>query len=483
MSTRELDRTLFSGIAWTASLRWLGQIVSWSATLYAARVLTPGDYGLAALAMIPIGFARLIENFGLEAVVLQDRSLSSDQIARLAGVGVLLAVFLMGAFVLAAPLFAAYFHEDVLHAMTIVLSVTFLIDALQIVPRALLQRDLEFQKLAIVSFVQTVVGALTLVLLAKAAFGAWSLIFNTLISALVVLVIMLRLRPYALAMPRRIGTLLRPLASGWRVFVAHTSWYGYSNADSTIVGRVLGKEAAGIYSMAFTVASLPTQEIAAVLGRVVPGFFTRSQDDRDRLRGYFLLLTEGMSYLTLPIATGLAITARPLVEVLFGPQWLAAAMPLQILCAYVAFNTMQMLAPHVIMWTGHFKAVMWLNLFALAVLPAAFVVGVRWGLEGVAWALVVAYPFVMLPGLVLSHRLLEIRWLQYFGAMRPAAIGCFVMLLAENLVLPSIRDADGVTRLAVQVAIGAATYVGVVALMYRKRVASILTLMRGSSLA
>src|SRR5262249_40559498 len=133
MSTRELDRTLFSGIAWTASLRWLGQVVSWSATLYAARILSPSDYGLAALAMIPIGLARLAENFGLESVVLQDRSLASDQVARLAGVGVLLALVLMTAFILGAPLVSAYFHEDVLRAITIVLSVTFLTDALQIV--------------------------------------------------------------------------------------------------------------------------------------------------------------------------------------------------------------------------------------------------------------------------------------------------------------------------------------------------------------
>src|SRR5262245_39910851 len=110
MNTRELDRTLFSGIAWTASLRWFGQLVSWSATLYAVRILSPGDYGLAALAMIPIGFARLIENFGLESVVLQDRSLRSDDVSRLASVGVMLAVVLMAFFVIASPLVSTYFH-------------------------------------------------------------------------------------------------------------------------------------------------------------------------------------------------------------------------------------------------------------------------------------------------------------------------------------------------------------------------------------
>ncbi|HEY1126146.1 MAG TPA: hypothetical protein VGF83_00135, partial [Actinomycetota bacterium] len=55
---RRLDRSLVSGIAWTVAFRWIAQVISWAATLYVARILVPGDYGLVAMATVPIGFAR-----------------------------------------------------------------------------------------------------------------------------------------------------------------------------------------------------------------------------------------------------------------------------------------------------------------------------------------------------------------------------------------------------------------------------------------
>ncbi len=483
MNTRDLDRTLFAGIAWTAALRWLGQVVSWSATLYAVRVLTPSDYGLVAMATIPIGLARMVENFGLESVVLQDASLAKEQVARLAGFGVALALILMGVFALVSPLIASFFHEPSLRPIVIVLSLTFLIDALQIVPRALLQKDLAFQKLAVVNLIQVCAASTALVISATSGLGAWSLVANNLVGALVALALMLRIRPYALALPRQVTTLVRPLVAAWRVLVAHTSWYGYSNADSTIVGRLLGKDEAGIYSMALVLANLPTQEIASIVGRVVPGVFTRSQNDQFQLRRYYLLLTEGLSYLTLPIAMGLALTADSVVAVLFGPQWLEVSAPLRILCAYVAFHAMQMLAPHVIMWTGHFRAVMWINLFALAIMPPAFFVGVQWGLQGVAWAYVIAYPIAMLPGLIISNRLLQISWLQFFSGMVPAAIGCTAMAsivwIADRTVL---QEWQSEPRLAANVLLGAATYIAVLAIAFRQRVGRIVTVVRGGEL-
>ncbi len=484
MNTRELDRTLFTGIAWTAGLRWIGQLVSWCATLYAVRILTPGDYGLVAMATIPIGLARLVENFGLESVVLQDRTLANEQVARLAGLGVILSLGLMSIFALASPMLAGFFHEPGLRPMIMVLSFTFLIDALQIIPRALLQRDLQFQKLATVNFVQVCASATVLVIAASAGFGPWSLIANTLVGALVTLVLILRLRPYALAIPRKVASLLRPLTAGWRVLVAHSAWYGYGNADSAIVGRILGKDDAGIFSIALVLANVPTQELASVMSRVVPGVFTRSQADQNLLRRYFLLLTEGLSYLALPIAAGIALTADAIIPVLFGEQWLAAADPLRILCAYVAFHVMQMLAPHVIMWTGHFRAIMWINLFAFAVMPPAFLVGIRWGLEGVAWAWVIAYPIAMLPALILNHRLIGIGWLQFISPIRPAAISSAAMIaivaLADHLL--QMDKWPNEVQLLVQATLGAATYAAILAFAFRHRVLRIVAVIRGSAL-
>ena len=74
-STVELDRSLVNGMAWTAVLRWTAQIVSWIGTAIAARLLSPGDYGLVGMAMLAIGLVRMVEDFGMDAVLVQDRTI------------------------------------------------------------------------------------------------------------------------------------------------------------------------------------------------------------------------------------------------------------------------------------------------------------------------------------------------------------------------------------------------------------------------
>ena len=93
-----LDRSLVSGMAWTAVLRWSAQIVSWVATFYAAHLLAPGDYGLVAMATLAIGLARMVEDFGLDAILVQDRAITGNSQARLAGLLLMLGLALTAFF-------------------------------------------------------------------------------------------------------------------------------------------------------------------------------------------------------------------------------------------------------------------------------------------------------------------------------------------------------------------------------------------------
>src|SRR6185436_5466816 len=104
MSSPSLDRSLVTGIGWTAFFRWAAQIVSWGGTLYAARILVPADYGVIAMAMVPIGLVRMIEDFGFDAVILQNRELSQEQVARLGGLALLFGVVLAFLIAAASPL-------------------------------------------------------------------------------------------------------------------------------------------------------------------------------------------------------------------------------------------------------------------------------------------------------------------------------------------------------------------------------------------
>ena len=470
-ATRGLDRSLFQGIAWTAVWRWIAQAVSWLGTLYVARILTPGDYGLVAMAAIPIGFARLIEDLGLDAIILQDRSLNDDQLRRLAGAALLLGAGLTLLFLGFSIPISLYFREPQVAGVVCALSLTFILDSLQILPRALLQRDLQFRTLAWINSLQVSSGTAVMVMAAWAGMNYWSLVVNTILSYALVTVVLYLHRPFTPAWPTDLHRLTRSLTSGWNILVSRMAYYGYSSADSTIIGRLLGKDALGIFGFASTFAALPVREVTSLVSGVVPGVFTAVQNDRPALRRYFLLLTEAISILTLPAAFGLAITADDFVLLALGERWTGVIEPLRLMSIYMAVYSCQSLLGHVLMWTGHFSINMWLTLFALLVLPGCFYAGAQYNLTGVAIAWVIGFPLAILPGIVAVKRILGISWSQYSVPFRPAITGCICMLAAVflvRLVLPA--DWHHGPRLGMQALTGVLAYIGVMWWLFEGRV-------------
>jgi O-antigen/teichoic acid export membrane protein len=324
---------------------------------------------------------------------------------------------------LAQPI-AAFFREPEVAVVVGVLGTLTLIEALQVIPRAALQRALEYRRLAWAQFIQVVATQSVLVAGAYLGWRYWALVSSTLAGAGVVTALLIAWHPYAVRWPRDMVKLAVPLLQGWRILVSRVAWYAYSSGDQTVVGRLLGKDALGGVLVRDDVLDhhLAGNLCGGDQGR--PGVFSSVQDRRDELRRYFLILTELLAYLTLPVSFGIAVTADLLVRIVLGPQWDAVVVPLQVLCLYAAFYSCQILNAHVLLWTGQFRANMWLNVLAAVLLPIAFYIGAQGGLPGVAWSWVVAFPLVNVPAFVIGFRTIRIGLGAWVNAIWPALGAC-----------------------------------------------------------
>src|SRR6185503_6969216 len=189
----------------TAVMRWSAQVVSWAATIFVARLLLPADYGLVSMALIPIGLVRMIEDFGLDAILVQDRTIVGERQAQLAGfvlgIGVTLSAISLA---LAHPI-AVFFKEPQVTQLISVLSVLFITDSLQVVSRAILQRRLQFSRLAVTWFVQVLVTQSVLVAAAVAGLGMWALILSNVVAAVAITLLLLVWAPETMNWPPRMN--------------------------------------------------------------------------------------------------------------------------------------------------------------------------------------------------------------------------------------------------------------------------------------
>jgi len=158
------------------------------------------------------------------------------------------------------------------------------------------------------------------------------------------------------------------------------------------------------------------------------------------LRRYLLRPIEAIALVIFPTMLGLSLVARDAVITLLGVKWEASIPALQLLALYATVRSIMPLFPQVLMAVGEAGFVVWNGILSMIVLPAAFFIGSRWGIEGIAAAWVVAYPVNAFPLYWKVQRKIGLTHIEFFRALLPAITGTFFMVL---VVLASKSLLDG----------------------------------------
>lgn len=451
-------------------MKWSAQVVAWASTLIVARLLTPTDYGIVGMATVYLGLANLISEFGVGTTVITLRDLTEDEIAQLNGFAVLLGIagFLISC-AAAVPL-GIFFKSPKLPWVVIVMSMTFLISALQSVPMALLQKELQFKLVSMIDGARAFTVAIVAVIFAVAGMRYWTLVIAGIASAIIGTGLALAKRRHRIAMPRP-RTLRHVLTFSGHVITGRVSWYTYSNSDFVVSGRILGEQALGAYTVAWNLATVPVEKITGILNSVTPALYSAVQKDKAALRRYMLTLVEGVGLITLPLAVGMGLVSREFVLVFLGEKWEAAIVPLMFLAFYASVRSLIPIVWAILNVVGDSAYNMWSSICMAIVLPCAFIAGSHWGNAGIAAAWMIGFPIVAVPVSNRVFKKIELRWSEFFRVLMPSIAGCCLM----SVTILSIKHAVLVRfslalQLAVLVLAGAVSYCIVAgALSYPRR--------------
>jgi teichuronic acid exporter len=469
-----LDRSIRSGLAWTGVGKVFVQGLSWASTILVVRLLTPSDYGIVGMATVFLGILQPLCDFGIAAAVVQNRALTTKQMARLHGFAVLLGLGSVVVTAAASGPIAKFFHDDALITLVPVIGLGFFLGAFRIVPGALLVRDMRFRTLAMTESIEALTVLMVTLAFALLGHGYWSLALGTLAGRAIGSVLLLVVRPLPIAFPLDIGRIAGSLRFGAWVAVSSLAWYAYTAADRVVIGRMTGEAALGAYAVAMTLASLPVEKISQLYQRVAEAAIASVQDDRAAVARYLLRITEGVSALAFPVSVGLALVADLFVSVVLGPVWTAAIVPMRLLALASAIRALDPLLAQVLIVTGHARDNARSMAIAAVVLPAAFLVvaAAGGGLSGVAAVWLIGHPLiVMTRQLWCVLRVADASFADYLRSLWVATSGTAVMAAAVVLtrIALSQHNVAPVIALAVSAATGMVAYAAALLVLHPKR--------------
>jgi O-antigen/teichoic acid export membrane protein len=423
----DLKQRTVTGVLWSGGASVTQQILNFAVTVVLARLLVPADFGLVATIAIFTGFISLFVDFGISAALIQRPSLTERHRSSAFWMNLVGGILLGGLVAALAPLLARFFNEPRLVALTLVLSVNFVVGSLGIVQSALLQRTMAFRRLGTIAVNSTAIGGAAAIASAVAGVGVWSLIMQLIASTGSRTVLLWATSEWR---PTRVvdRTAMRELwrySRGLAGFNAVNYWA--RNADNFLIGKFVGPAGLGIYNRAYNLMLLPIQQISAVTSRVMFPALSRIHDDPARVRGAYLKAIGIIGLISFPFMLGLFVVAKPFILTLYGPKWAAAAPVLQILCIAGLMQPVYTTVGWIYQSQARTDLMMRWGLVASAVIVAGFALGIHWGVEGVAIGYAIAMWSLLYFGFLLMGRLIDMRVRQVFSAVRGALLCAIAM--------------------------------------------------------
>ena len=428
-----------AGLAWTAVLRWTAQLLSWASTLFLVRLLSREDYGIAGLAGTVALWISVLADFGLGGAVVVGDELTLAIQRKLHGLAITIGVVAGIALAALGPAAAMFFRNDAVSSVAVVLAFVMVADFARVVPGALASRELKYPQIATCDLVRSLVQTISVLSLAIAGFGFWSLALGQLAGSTVNTIMLWRVRPVRPDFDPR-GVPGSVFGRARLILMGSLAWQTYRNLDLWLIGRMMGAGVAGSLSAARTLAYVPIEKLVTVVTSVAPGHLMAARDDLARFRLLFGNLTEATFLAVAVPLSCLILTADLAVPVVLGDQWMDAIPATRWLCVSVMIWTAAMIPTQVCQMTNRLRQTSLANVAAVPVAAVAYFAGIKVaGLTGAAAASVLVVLVVALPTIQGALAVTHTSWWHFFGFLRSAALASVAMisvLLPLRLMLP-----------------------------------------------
>ncbi len=468
-----MDHTSFrakviSAFIWISTGTFFIQIISWVSTIFVIRLLTPSDYGLMAMVVPILSFIQMLSSWGFGSAIIQDPELNDNKISQIFGFVIL--VF-GGAFILinmTAPFISSFFNEAEVVPLLRLLSINFLLMSLYIIPDSLMFREMNFRTKTKIDIWSRLGAAIVAPACAMNSLGYWSLAIAE------ICIHIIRLFYFNLSYHKRYKPSFRftdckdlikfgIIVTGGNIFN-----YIFYQADKIIIGRFLGKNPLGFYSVAFNLAILPKEKIMPIITQLSFSAYSMIQDDVTRIKSNLLKTIEAVSFIAFPLFWGMASVGAEALPLILGPHWMQATIPFIFLCIITPFLSISPIYPSVLNAIGKPRVVFLNSLIEALILVLAIFIGVRFGLRGICIAWLCFYPIAFL---IISQRSLsaiDLGMNHLYARLRfPvfASLGMSsLVLLIKKMLAGSVNP---ISILLVSIVIGSATY-GLLSIVYKK---------------
>lgn len=433
-TSADLTNRTIQGVSWSGISQAVTQSCTWIISIALARILGPDAYGVIGMITVFASFAILFGGLGFGMAIVQRKTIEERHLAAAFWMNAAMGTLITLIMIAVAPLIASFYSEPLLTPLMRVIAFRFLFDSLGIVQSALLRRAMRFRALGAIQISSGILSGLIALAIALGGMGVWSLVALTLGFAFFPLPMLWRLARWRPTWSFEWKAGKELFAFSGPVVALDVVTYWALSLDTLLIGRFMGAAALGIYSRASSLMLMPLTQVSSVVGNVMIPALSSIQEDKVRVRRSYLRAVRLVGFITFPMMVGLFVVSDHLILALLGLKWAAVIPILRIMCGVGLLNSVGRW-DWICLSQGRTSLYFCIGAIVSVVAAIAFIIGLPWGIHGMAWACLMSNLMVWYPAWRAAGRTINLSFNEMLGAVSPV----FACAVSMGAIVAGLR--------------------------------------------
>lgn len=325
------DKTV-KGVGWSAADAFLGQGVTFLVGLVLARILSPAEYGLIGIVTIFTTVLTGIVDSGFSNALIRKQTVSKDDYNTMFITNMVFSVLLFVLMYFSAPLIAKFFAREELVALTRVMGLILIIQALSLVQNTILTKRIDFKTKTKASVISAIISGIIGIGMAYTGFGVWALVGQLLSKQLFYTICLWIFNRWWPSLCFSIDSFRYMWGFGWKLMLSGLLSNIWNQLYQVVVGKCYSPTTLGQYSRSKEYASIFSTNLTSIVQRVSYPVLSEVQNDKERMLSAYRRVIKTTMFVTAVLMISLGAISEPLLYCLIGPQWHQAATFLPLIC-------------------------------------------------------------------------------------------------------------------------------------------------------
>jgi len=410
------------GVKWTALSSVIIALLSVIKISILTRFIEKSDFGLFAIVSFIISFTGLFLDLGISSAIIHKQNITKKEYSSLFWLNIILSICIYILIFFITPLISSFYGLRELQSLIPIVTITLIISATSIQHRIVMQKKLEFNKIAIIDISSNILAFCVSIFLAYHNYGVYSLVYSAIATTIIasILFFFFQIKTNRLSFHFNIEETRPFLKIG--IFQTGGQVINFFNRDIDllIIGKFYSPEILGSYSLAKQFVFRPLQVFNPIINTVVSPLLAKIQEKPEQLKVTFIKILTLVSTTNFTAYLLVIIFAKYLVLVLYGPNYLNIVLLVQLLSVYLFIRSVGNPIGGLLIATGKTHLDFLWNSLVLILVPLCVYFGTLISINSVAISLIILSLILIIPAwYVLIKKMIDISLSEYLMAIVP----------------------------------------------------------------